>query len=433
MPTGNGRVARTDGTVAEILSKVHIPKVCKVRQQFDSFQISDIEAEMRKELRRPGTLERIRPGESIAITAGSRGVANIAIIIKTIADEVKRVGGKPFIIPAMGSHGGATADGQREVLASFGITEAAMECPVRATMETTQIGVSETGLPVNIDRYAYEADGIIVVGRIKPHTAFRGPYESGLLKMVVIGLGKQKGAEICHSQGFQAMARNIVAIGEVALRNSKILFGVATIENAYDQTRRITAIPAAHIMTEEPELLDEARGHMASILIEEIDVLIVDEIGKNISGDGMDPNITGDFSTPYATGGIKKQRTVVLDLTEATHGNFNGLGMADFSVQRAFDKCDFEKTYPNTLTAGVTAPPKIPLILANDKLAIQAAIQTCYGIDRQDARIVRIKNTLELGEIYISENLLVEVRTNQRIKILGKLGKMGFDSNGNLF
>ena len=419
--------------VAEILSKVLIPKVCKVRQHFDSARCEAVEAEVRKELRRPGTLDRIRSGESIAIAVGSRGVANIAVIIRTLVDEVKRVGGNPFIVPAMGSHGGATAEGQVEVLASLRIQEETMRCPIRATMETVQIGKSNTGLPVYIDKYAYEADGIIIVNRVKPHTGFRGPWESGLLKMIVIGLGKQKGAELCHARGMQFMAQNIVSIATVALRESKILFGVATVENAYDQTLRIQAIPAKRILTAEPELLLEAKKNMGSILMDEIDVLIVDEIGKNISGDGMDPNITGNFATPYATGGIPLQRIVVLDLSEATRGNFNGLGMADFSVQRVLDKCDFEKTYPNTLTSGCTALQKIPLILANDRLAIQAAIQTCDDIGRQNPRIVRIKNTLELSKIYISENLLENCGVNSRIEILEKPQEMSFDINGNLF
>jgi hypothetical protein len=433
MQSNEGKLARTDGMIAELLSKVKIPKVCKVRQQFDNVRILAIEEEVRKELQRPGTLDRISSGESIAIAVGSRGVANIARVIKTIANEVKRAGGNPFIVPAMGSHGGATAEGQSEVLASFGITEETMGCPIRATMETVQIGQSDTGLPVYMDKYAYEADGIIVVNRIKPHTGFRGLYESGLLKMIVIGLGKQKGAELCHSQGMQLIGQNIVLIAKVVLQGSKILFGVATVENAYDQTRRIKAIPTTRILMEEPELLIEAKKNMGSILIEEIDVLVIDEIGKNISGDGMDPNITGNFATPYATGGIKQQRIVVLDLTEETHGNFNGLGMADFSVQRAFDKCDFEKTYPNTLTSGCTALQKIPLILANDRLAIKAAIQTCDNSGRQNPRIIRIKNTLELGEINISENLLENIRRNPRIEILEEPQEMRFDINGNLF
>lgn len=427
------KVARIDGSVAAIVSKQPIPRFCKIRQMFDDFKINDIECEVKKKLQRSGTLDRILPGKSIAITSGSRGVANIAKITKTIADEVKRMGGIPFIVPAMGSHGGATAEGQTEVLASYGITEKSMGCQIRSSMETVQVGVSEYGKPVRMDKHAAQADGIIVVGRVKPHTAFSGKYESGLLKMITIGLGKQFGAEICHADSFKYMEQNVTSIAREALEKCNILFGVALVENAYDETRRIEAIPSEKFFEEEPALLIEAKKNMPSILFKEVDVLIVDEVGKNISGSGMDPNITGTFATPYASGGIKKQRTVVLDLTDETHGNGMGLGMSDFSVQRAFDKMDFEMTYPNALTSTVPAPIKIPMILANDMLAIKAAIQTCNKIDHNNPRIVRIKNTLELEEILISEGLLEEARNNPQIEILDEPCEMYFDENNNLF
>jgi len=230
--------ARADGVVAQILSKTKIPKMCRVRQKFDDAHITNIEEEVVLRLQRPRTLDTIKPGQSIAITAGSREIANIDRITRAVVDEVKSAGGAPFIIPAMGSHGGATNAGQLKILAGYGITEETMGCPVRATMETVQVGTSEDGLPVFVDRYASEADGIIVVCRIKPHTAFRGKYESGILKMITIGLGKQKGAEVCHAQGFQHMARNLVNIARVILQKCHILFAVATIENAYDETKK---------------------------------------------------------------------------------------------------------------------------------------------------------------------------------------------------
>jgi hypothetical protein len=427
------KIARKDGSVAAIVSKQPIPRFCKIKQKFEDFKIYDIECEVKKKLQRAGTLDRIMPGQSIAITSGSRGVANIAKITKTIVDEVKRMGGNPFIVPAMGSHGGATSEGQTEVLESYNITEETMGCPIRSSMETAKVGVSEYGKPVRLDKNAVQADGIIIVGRVKPHTAFSGKYESGLLKMITIGLGKQFGAEICHADGFKYMEQNVTSIAREALNKCKILFGVALVENAHDETRRIEAIPAEKFFEEEPALLVEAKINMPRILIDEVDVLIVDEVGKNISGSGMDPNITGTFATPYASGGIKKQRTVVLDLTEETHGNGMGLGMSDFSVQRAFDKMDFEKTYPNALTSTVPAPIKIPMILANDRLAIKAAIQTCNKIDHNNPRIVRIKNSLELQEILISESLLEEARKNQQIEVLEEPCELYFDENGNLF
>ncbi|WP_210023372.1 MULTISPECIES: nickel pincer cofactor-dependent isomerase, group 22 [unclassified Paenibacillus] len=407
--------------------------MCRVRQTFGDFQIHDIERAVNKQLERPGTLDKIRYGQTVAITAGSRGIPHIDKITKAIVDEVKRVGGKPFIIPAMGSHGGATVKGQLEILESYGINEVFLGCPVLATTETIKVGETEYGLPVYLDKYAYEADGIVVVNRVKPHTAFRGLYESGLVKMLTIGLGKQKGAQICHSHGFENMALNIVAGAKIILESCNILFGVAVMENAYDQTRKIHAVPAEDILDEEPVLLEEAKQHMPSLLLNEFDVLIIDEIGKNISGDGADPNITGNFSTPYATGGAVKQRTIVLDLTEETHGNACGLGMADFTVQRAFDKMDFEKTYPNNITPAVSGPGKIPIILANDRLAIQAGIQTCVGINHENVRVVRIKNTLKVEEILISESLLDEARKHSSIEILEEPKDMAFNESGNLF
>ncbi|MDF2524211.1 MAG: iron-sulfur cluster binding protein [Clostridiales bacterium] len=423
----------TDGSVAAIVGKQLIPKMYKVRQKFDDSKIHDIEGEVKRSLQRQGTLDRVRGGQSIAITAGSRGIANIDKIIKAVVDEVKRIGGDPFIVPAMGSHGGATAEGQSEVLKSLGISEETMGCMIRSSMETVQIGVSEYGKPVRIDKNALGADGIIVVGRLKPHTAFRGRYESGLVKMVTIGLGKQFGAEICHADSFKYMEQNVTSIAKVALENCKILFGVAIIENSFDETKTIKAVPADKFFEEEPALLEESKRNMPSIMFDEIDVLIVDEMGKNISGTGMDPNITGSFSTPYVSGGVKKQRVVVLDLTEESHGNGVGLGLADFSVQRLFDKVDLEKVYANSFTSTVLTGAKIPVILANDQLAIQAAIRTCNGIDYNNPRIVRIQNTLKLGEIYISESLLEVARKNPQMEVLEGPEILGFNEHGNLF
>ena len=335
------KIARRDGMVAAIVAKTQIPKMCRAKQTFDSTYIEDIEGEVRKQLQRPGTLDRIKPGQTIAVTCGSRGVANIARITRAVVDEIKRVGGKPFIFPAMGCHGGAVASGQVEILKEYGITEETIGCPLRATMETVQIGVSEYGIPVRIDKYASEADGIVVIGRVKNHTSFHGRFESGLMKMVTIGMGKQFGAEICHEQGFGKMERNVVSIARVTIATKPVLFGLATIENAFDRTKRLAAVPAEMFETEEPALLKEAKANMPSLMIKDFDVLIVDESGKNISGEGMDPNVTGRWSTPYASGGPNIQRIALLDLTDESHGNAGGFGMADFSTQRAFDKMDF--------------------------------------------------------------------------------------------
>lgn len=430
---GGRKKARNDGMVAQILMKTPLPKMCRVRQKFNDFQLFNIEEAVASQLQRPGTLDRIRPGQSIAVAVGSRGIANIALITRTVISAIKHMGANPFIIPAMGSHGGSRAEGQVKILESYGIIEEAMGCPICATMDTIRIGTSEYGLPVYIDRYACRADGIVVICRVKPHTAFQGRYESGLLKMITIGLGKQKGAETCHAQGFGHMEKNLVANAKVILENCKVLFGVASVENAYDETRRIAAVPAEKFFDEEPRLLEEAKEHMPSILIKEFDVLVIDESGKNISGDGMDPNITGNFCSPYASGGAVKQRTVLLDLTEESHGNAGGFGMVDFSVQRAFDKMDFEMTYPNIITPTVPGPGKIPVILANDQLAIKAGIQTCNGIDYEHPRVVRIKNTLKMGEIQISESLVEQAQKTPGMEVMEEPKEMVFDENGNLF
>ncbi len=263
----------------------------------------------------------------------------------------------------MGSHGGATAEGQRRVIEGYGVTEAFIGCEIRSSMETVLIGTAPNGKPVRIDKNACEADGIIVCGRVKPHTGFRGPYESGIMKMMAIGLGKQFGAEIIHEDGFGRFREYIPMFGTVILRNAPILCGLALLENGYDQTREIVSLTPEEIITKEPELLLRAKGYMPRILFDSCDVLIVDQMGKNISGDGMDPNISGRFPTPFAEGGINAQRVAVLDLTEESHGNACGIGLADITTSRLFHKIDLEQTYPNAITNTVVGEMKIPMIM----------------------------------------------------------------------
>lgn len=420
------------GVLDEMLSPIALPKMAGVKQVFDDTCIKDIPAAVRKEFDRAEIAETIKPGASIALTAGSRGIANIALITKEIAANVKRLGGKPFVVPAMGSHGGATAEGQREMIESFGITEDYIEAPIRSSMETTYIGDNADGKPVRIDSYAAAADGIIVAGRVKPHTAFRGNYESGLYKMMTIGLGKQKGAEICHAEGFGNMAHNVVAFAEIIMEKAPVLFGLSIIENAYDETVFIEAVQKEEIRKKEPELLNKARALMPKIHFEDIDIMIIDRIGKNFSGDGMDPNITGAFSTPYADGGADAKRYVVLDLSDETHGNAMGAGMADFSTKRLFDKIDFDAAYPNAITCTVVKGAKIPVILRSDKLALQAAIYTSVGINKEHPRIVRIPNSSHIQHIEISEALKEEAEAHPHLEIEGDFTEMPFDADGNL-
>ena len=318
-------------TILKLLEPVSLPHFVKIRQHFDSTAIAPekIAEEVCKQLSREEIAQKIQPGMSVCLTCGSRGIDNIVAITKAVADFCKEKGAKPFAIPAMGSHGGATAQGQLEVLASFGITEETIGCPIHSSMETTCIGSTQEGHPVYIDSYAANADGIILINRIKPHTSFRGTYESGLMKMMAIGLGKQKGAETCHAEGFPRMHHMVPLFGNAILANAPVLFGLGILENAFDKTAQLHSLTPQQIIDDEPKLLKVAAGLMPSLGFESCDVLVVDQIGKNISGCGMDPNISGVFATAGMTGGIQAQRRCILSLTEETHGNGYGMGAAE--------------------------------------------------------------------------------------------------------
>lgn len=423
------------GMISDLLAPVAIPRMVEIKQKFDDTHIpvEKIPQIIFEQLGQEKIAQKIKAGDRIAITVGSRGVANIPLITKAIADFVKSKDAIPFVVPSMGSHGGATAEGQREVIEGYGVTEDYIGCEIKSSMETVVIGKNEEGGDVRIDRNAYEADGIIVCGRIKPHTGYRGDYESGLMKMMAIGLGKQAGAELIHQEGFKHMAHNIPLYGKAIIKYAPVIAGLALLENAYDKTREIIGLTPEEIITEEPKILPRAKSYMARILFDSCDVLIVDRIGKNISGDGMDPNISGRFPTPYATGGIDAQRVAVLGLTEETHGNGCGVGLADFTTQRLFKEFDFEKTYPNAITNTVCGEIKLPMVVYTDKEAIQAAIKSCNEIDRSRPRVVRIETTLAMEKIMISEFMLDEARQNPDIEILGEPEEMKFNSQGNLW
>ena len=419
--------------IDDTLSTVPIPKFVKVRQKFARPRVDDPAQVLISQLSSGHCLDSVKPGMSVAITAGSRGIVNYPLLIRTLADEVKKHGGKPFIFPAMGSHGGATAEGQRAMLAGLGISEETMGCPVRATMETVQIGTSANGRPVYIDKYAHEADGIIVINRVKPHTGFRGRVESGICKMCTIGMGKQKGAAFCHAEGFDHMAENIPAIAAVTLAKENILCGVALIENAYHETAQIAVMRKDEILEKEPALLKRAWDLMAKIRIPEFEVLVMDEIGKNISGTGFDTNVVGRYNSDCASGGPKIRRAAALDITEASHGNGNGLGMLDMTTMRAYKKFDMEQTYPNCITSTTPVTVKIPMVLKNDRQVFQCCIKTCNVLDCSKVRIIHIKNTLSLNEIEVSESLVPEVQADPDMEILSTPYELSFDAEGNLF
>ncbi|MFJ7469964.1 lactate racemase domain-containing protein [Peribacillus frigoritolerans] len=404
--------------ISELLREIQLPKMVQVRQKFRTPQIADVAGEVKKAIKEAGVLSRINEDDRVAIAVGSRGVADLPILVRETVAAVKEAGANPFIVPAMGSHGGATAEGQIDVLLQLGISEEAVGAPIRSSMDVIKLDELPNGLPVYIDKLAYESDKIIVINRIKPHTAFRGPVESGLMKMITIGLGKQKGAEAAHAYSFKYMAEHVPEMAKVSLSKAPIIFGLASIENAYDKPAKIVAVPAEDLEVVEPGLLLEAKSLMPKIHFDSMDVLIVNELGKDISGDGMDPNITGNFATPYATGGPDVKRTVVLGLTEKTHGNANGIGMADMTTKAVMNEIKWEKGYANALTSTVTDVVKLPMFLDTQELAVKAAIKTCNAFDLNKVRIVRIKNTLEIGEIWISESMMEEALKNEDIEIL---------------
>lgn len=414
---------------------VEFPRMVKVRQRFRPDRIANVRQVILQELDCEEIRGRFRQGQRIAVAVGSRGIASIAEITKTVIDKLKELGTHPFIVPAMGSHGGANPDGQKEVLMSYGITEATMEAPIEASMEVIQLGTTASGTPVFFSKPAYEADGVVVVNRVKNHTNFRGPVESGLMKMLVIGLGKHKGATYVHKQGFERFAQLIPEVGRAIIERAPITCGLALVENGYHEQMLIRAVTPDKFEATDMELLDIAHAAMPRILFDAIDVLIVEKIGKNISGSGMDPNVTGRFSEPFMMAlrpEPRVQKVVVLGLTEESHGNAIGLGSADVTTTSVIAQIDKEKTYANAITSTILRGGAIPMALDNDLQAIAVALKTCNRIEPSEAKVVRIRTTANLDEIEISESLLPEAEANDNIEISGQLRPMAFTDDGRL-
>src|SRR6266568_2372899 len=359
----------------ELLDPVPIPPMARVRNDAPvPPPIENIAAVVYEQMQHANAQHLFQAGQRIAVGVGSRGIGRLPKIAAALIHELRALGTEPFIIPTMGSHGGATAEGQRDVLTHLGVTPESIGAPIESQMETVEIGRAADGTAVRLDRLALAADGIVFVARVKPHTAFRGMYESGLAKMIAIGLGKQAGAAACHARGFSEMARTVPALAEVALARAPIRFGLAVLENAHDQPYKLFVVPANQIMEREPELLEEARLAMPHIPFSSLDVLVIDEIGKNISGDGADPNITGRYPTPFASGGPEVNKQVILDLTEVSGGNANGVGTADFTTVRLARKMDFAQTYPNALTSTVPGPVALPMC---SPLIVSLSLRLC--------------------------------------------------------
>lgn len=418
----------------QLLEETKVPRMIKVKYDIERGNVTaeQIPEIIRKSLESQGLLNRIEPGKTVALTCGSREICNIDVVLRSVIGLLKERGAKPFIFPAMGSHGGANAEGQREILAGYGVTEETMGVPIKASMDTVVLGKSPKGLEVHFDKYAYEADYVIPIGRVKPHTDFRGKIESGLMKMLTIGCGKQHGANICHTLGFPMMAENVTEIARVILADRNIPFGVAIVEDAFHGTYKIQAVPGEKIEEEEEKLLVEAKALVPGIPFEKVDVLVLDEIGKDVSGAGMDPNVTGRSSMlgrwkPFI------ERIVILDLSEKSHHNGCGIGGADITTQRFFEKMDFVTSYPNGITSHDPCSMRIPPVMPSDVCAVKMALQTCMDNDRtMDYRVVWMRNTLHVESFWISEALAEEARKNPAITILGEPEEVPFDEAGNV-
>jgi hypothetical protein len=408
------------------------PLMARVKQTFQGPAVEHIPDAVRAALGRLALP--VKAGQSVALTVGSRGVVNIDAIVRATVDHLKALGARPFIIPAMGSHGGGTAEGQRSVLEHYGVTEATMGCPVRATMDVVQVGEA-LGLPIWLDRYAAEADWIGVINRVKPHTGFTGDIGSGLLKMMTIGTGKHRGAVQAHRANIRlGYERMITGLGAGMLRSGRIGFGLGVVENGYDETALIEAFLPDQLEAGERELLRKARAWMAKLPFDTMDLLIVDEIGKEISGTGMDTNVIGRHATWFERPFTSPRITFIVacDTTVNTYGNANGIGLADFTTRRLADKIDWEPTYVNALTACSPGGPKLPAVLDTTQEAIAVAL-SCLGIERtEDARIVRIQNTLRLTEVEVSEAFATELAGRDDLTALGEPTPMVFRPDGAL-
>ena len=410
-----------------------IPPMARIRQHLPAEHIGDVRSEIREKLLAAGLREKIRAKQRIAITAGSRGIGALLELLLGIADAIKGCGAEPFVIPAMGSHGGATAQGQREILQRLGISDDSLGVPVLAGMETRELGTSESGAVAHIDKLADDADGIIVLGRTKTHPESAAELASGLLKMCTVGLGKQHGAQQAHNHGLWESVR---AVPKLQLAKCKILFGVSVVENGYRRPCVIEVVPPRYeaFLEADMRLLRVAKQHLAKIPFDELDLLIVDELGKTISGAGMDPNVIGHARI---SGGQKKphyKRIVVLSLTHASLGNGLGIGMADFTTRRFAEAYDPAVSYMNLLTAsepgGNTREGPLPLALPSDREAIEVALFS--ALPGEAPRVCRIHNTAELGELWVSEALLREVEGRNNLEILEAPRALPFDTQGNL-
>ncbi len=418
--------------IESILRDCALPPLVPVVCRYEDDGIRDVHAAVHVALDASPVAPRLPEGGEIAIGVGSRGIARLPDLVRGTVDWFRARGTRPFIIPCMGSHGGATPRGQTGVLAELGVTEDSAGAPIRSSMDVCEVGRLADGMPVYMDALAHAADGIFVINRVKPHPTFSGVHESGLVKMLTIGLGKQRGADSCHVLGFGAFGAIMPAMSTLILERKKsILGGLATVENAYDQPCLIEAVPAEKILSRDAELLLYARSRMPAIPVDQADVLVVDYIGKNISGSGMDPNITGRHATNLKQGGPAMAKVAVLDLTPQTGGNATGMGNADIITRRMHDAIDFAYTYPNVLTSTLLRVAFTPVVMPTDEMALKCAVKTCNAGNR-DIRFIRIRDTLTLDRLLVSPAVAGELENRPGCSITGPAAPMRFDAAGAL-
>jgi hypothetical protein len=415
---------------------VAYPKMLRVRQRFDRPRVENVAAAVRDELARLDLGRTIKPGQTVAVTAGSRGIANIPVILQATVRFLRDLGAQPFLVPAMGSHGGATAEGQKHLLESYGITEAFVGAPIRASMETISLGATPEGYPVLLDKHASTADHIGVVGRVKPHTGYHGPIESGLLKMMMIGLGKHAGAIEYHRVLLEKPYGEVVrSVGRVVRDKGRVAFGLAIVENAYDETARIAAVKPSEFEAREEELLVLAKQWLARLPFPVGDLLVIDEIGKDISGSGMDTNVVGRkraFRGQSLENQPQMRHIFIRGLSERTHGNGTGLGLADFTTTRVLKAMNYKAMVINCLTAGYPEGANLPVHFDTDKEVVDAALAIIGTRPPEQGRVMHIKNTLALEEIEISEPCLASGKPLNPIEVIAGPRDVAFDREGNL-
>jgi hypothetical protein len=415
---------------------VTFPQFFRLRQQFERVRIDDVHAETIRELARLNLEERVRAGDSVAITAGSRGIANIHVIIKAAVEHFRGLGAKPSIVAAMGSHGGGTPEGQRQILAGYGITEASCGCPVQCSMDTVVLDRTAEGIPVHFARDAAEAHHVLVVGRVKPHTRFVGAFQSGLMKMLLIGLGKHNGARVYHRAFEDYSFDHIVrSVARRVIDKGRILAGLGMVENAYDETALIRGVLLDDFEAQDTALLALSQRWLPRLPFDHADILLLDEIGKEISGSGMDTNVVGRKQHDHKAGVDefpKIKRIVVRSLTEATHGNATGLGLCEFCATRVVKDMNPQTTWVNVLTAGNPTAGMIPPYFDTDRETLEMALGTIGLVEPARAKIVWIRNTLDLAEVECSEAYLEAVSGRKDLQLLRKLRPLPFDAAGNL-